>query len=51
MTGKFYYPPVILKALEKNDMSKALKIAESIPGVNFYVELGAYIYSKVKKNS
>ena len=51
MTGKLFYPPVILKALEKNDMSKALKIAESIPGINFYVELGAYIYSKVKKNS
>ena len=51
MTGKLYYPPVILRALEKNDMSLALKVAESIPGINFYVELGASIYSKIKKNS
>ena len=51
MTGKLFYPPVILKALEENDMSKALKVAESIPGINFYVEIGAFIYSKVKKNS
>jgi lipoprotein NlpI len=51
MTGKLFYPPVILKALEKNDMSKALKIAESIPGINFFVELGAQIYLKSKKNS
>ena len=51
MTGKLFYPPVILSALEKNDMNPALKIAESIPIVNFYVEINALIYSKFKKNS
>ena len=48
-SGKAFYPPVILKALEKNDTPTGLIIAESIPGLGFYVEIGAFIYSKIKR--
>ena len=48
-SGKLFYPPVILNALEKNDMPTALKIAESIPIVNSFVEIGARIYKSSNK--
>mgnify|MGYP006916245402 FL=1 len=49
MSGKINYPPVILKALEKNDTPTGLTIAESIPYLGLYVEFGAFIYSKIKR--
>ena len=50
MTGKVFYPPVILNAFEKNDTPTTLKIAEKIPIVNLFVELGGFIYSNSKKD-
>ena len=47
--GKLFYPPVILNALEKNDMPTTLRIAESIPIVNSFVEIGARIYKSSNK--
>ena len=48
-SGKLFYPPVILNALEKNDMPTALRIAESIPIVNSFFEIGARIYKSSNK--
>ena len=50
MKGKLFYPPVILNALEKNDTPTSLKIAEKIPIVNWFVELGGRIYSNSKND-
>ena len=47
--GKINYPPVILKALEKNDTPVGLRIAEQIPFINNFVEIGAFIYKKSSK--
>ncbi len=50
-TGKITYPPVILKALEKNDTPMGLTVAQSIPYLRIYVEFWAFIYAKIKRKN
>ena len=47
--GKVNYPPVILKALEKNDTPAILSVTQKIPLINKFAEIAGFIYSKVKK--
>jgi len=46
--GKIMYPPVILRALEKNDTPLGLRIADSIPLVGLFTTLGGAAYKKIK---
>lgn len=51
MAGKMNYPPVIVKALEKNDTPAILSVTQKIPIINLFAEMAGFIYSKVKKNN
>ena len=47
--GKINYPPVILKALEKNDTPKALSVAQRLPVIKTFANVAGFLYSKLKK--
>lgn len=51
IAGKLNYPPVIVKALEKNDTPIALRITQRIPYISNFAEIGGFIYSKFKSNN
>jgi hypothetical protein len=49
--GKIMYPPVILRALEKNDTPLGLRIADKIPFIGLFSSLGGMAYKSIKYNA